>query len=100
MVARVMQVVIIGGGPSGGRPAALTLLKAQVPVTIIEREPFPRYRPGETLHPGIEPLLARLGVADQSRSAAGLCEAFWVCGRGGMVRCTLSPYGDDANGPW
>ncbi|RPH80096.1 MAG: FAD-dependent oxidoreductase, partial [Nitrospiraceae bacterium] len=47
-----MSAVILGGGPAGAA-AALTLLDAQIPVTIVEREPFPRYRPGETLHPGV-----------------------------------------------
>src|SRR6185437_2697662 len=38
-----MHVVIIGGGPSGAA-VALTLLDAQIPVTIVEQKPFPRYR--------------------------------------------------------
>jgi flavin-dependent dehydrogenase len=92
-----MQVVIIGGGPSGAA-AALTLLKAQVPVTIIEREPFPRYRPGETLHPGIEPLLARLGVADHLHAADYVRHLGVWSGWNGSMQ--FVPYGDDANGPW
>lgn len=58
------DAIIIGGGPAAAA-AALTLLNAQISVTIVERELFPRYRPGETLHPGIEPLLNQLGVAEK-----------------------------------
>jgi flavin-dependent dehydrogenase len=92
-----MQVVIMGGGPSGVA-AALTLLKAQIHVTIIEREPFPRYRPGETLHPGIESLLARLGVVDHLHAADYVRHLGVWSGWNGSMQ--FVPYGDDANGPW
>ncbi len=97
MVARVKQVVIIGGGPSGAA-AALTLLDAQIPVTIVEQKPFPRFRPGETLHPGIEPLLARLGVAHQLESAGYVRHLGVWSGWGGAMQ--FVPYGTDTNGPW
>ncbi len=97
MVARVMPVVIIGGGPSG-TAAALTLLDAQIPVTIVESKPFPRYRPGETLHPGIEPLLAGLGVSHQLQSAGYVRHTGVWAGWGGEMH--FAPYGEDANGPW
>lgn len=32
-------------------------------VALLETRPFPRHRPGETLHPGVEPLLQQLGVS-------------------------------------
>lgn len=56
-----MHVVVVGGGPAGSA-AAISLRQAGARVTVLERERFPRPRPGETLHPGIEPLLTQLGV--------------------------------------
>ena len=92
-----MQVVILGGGPAGAA-AALVLLQAEVPVTIVERSRFPRYRPGETLHPGIEPLLARLGAADILHAAGYVRHKGIWSAWGEPLR--FVPYGEDSNGPW
>ncbi|MEH0157362.1 NAD(P)/FAD-dependent oxidoreductase [Limibacter armeniacum] len=56
------KIIILGAGPSGSS-CAISLLKAGHEVTIIDRSHFPRNAPGETLHPGIEPLLKELGVS-------------------------------------
>ncbi|MES1022903.1 FAD-dependent oxidoreductase [Gloeocapsa sp. BRSZ] len=58
-----IDVLILGAGPAG-TATAIQCAQAGLDVTIVEREQFPRDRPGETLHPGIEPLLQQLGVAE------------------------------------
>ena len=92
-----MRAVIVGGGPAGAA-AALTLLQARIPAVIVERERFPRYRPGETLHPGIEPLLDKLGVSDHLHAAGYLRHAGIWSAWGGAMR--FVPYGEDRSGPW
>ncbi len=91
------NAVILGGGPAGAA-AAITLLQAQVPVTIIERQPFPRYRPGETLHPGIEPLLNQLGAAECLHTAEYIRHPGVWSAWGEPIH--FVPYGEDSNGPW
>jgi flavin-dependent dehydrogenase len=55
------DVVILGGGP-GGAAAALTLAQAGAAVAVLERPPYHAARVGETLSPGVAPLLHRLGL--------------------------------------
>lgn len=57
------QLLIIGGSVAGSA-AAIHARQKDLSVAIIERENFPRDRPGETLHPGVEPLLKQLGVLE------------------------------------
>ncbi|MEM7473968.1 MAG: FAD-dependent oxidoreductase [Planctomycetota bacterium] len=61
-------VVIIGAGP-GGCAAAIQLAKAGFEVTLLEAETLPRHRPGESLHPGVEPILKSLGVSEDVEAA-------------------------------
>jgi len=92
-----VTVAVLGCGPAGAA-AAITLRRAGVEVIIIEPANFPRYRPGETLHPGIEPLLQKLGVAHLLRNAAYLRHpGIWSGGQGAMQ---FVPYGADDNGAW
>ncbi|MCF0051634.1 NAD(P)/FAD-dependent oxidoreductase [Dyadobacter sp. LJ53] len=56
-----MNALIIGAGPAG-TSCAIQLLKAGIEVTILDKQHFPRSAPGETLHPGIEPLLKELDI--------------------------------------
>lgn len=56
-----MIVIILGAGVAGSS-VAIQLCKAGFNVTIIDITTFPRFRPGESCHPGIEPLLQQLGV--------------------------------------
>jgi flavin-dependent dehydrogenase len=62
------KIIIIGAGPAGSS-CAIQLLKSGFEVTILDREKFPRHAPGETLHPGIEPLLKQLGVFDETQES-------------------------------
>ena len=92
-----MRVAVLGGGPAGAA-AAITLRQAGIEVMIIEPANFPRYRPGETLHPGIEPLLHKLGVAPLLLNFGYLRhKGIWSAWHGAKQ---FVPYGEDANGPW
>src|SRR4051794_25366150 len=58
------DLLIIGAGPAGCA-AAISARRHGLTVMMLEASAQPRRVPGETLHPGIEPLFARLGVAAQ-----------------------------------
>lgn len=62
------HVIIIGAGPAGCS-AAIRVAEAGLSAMIIEARSFPRRRPGETLHPGIEPLFLELGVLQEISEA-------------------------------
>lgn len=65
------EVCVLGGGPAG---AAFALRLAQIgrEVALIEKHPFPRPHIGESLPPGILPLLDGLGLQMQIESAGFL----------------------------
>ncbi|TFF07614.1 NAD(P)/FAD-dependent oxidoreductase [Pseudomonas sp. BCA14] len=91
------DVIIIGAGPAGCS-AAITCARHGLKVALVERLLFPRKRPGETLHPGIEPLLQQLGVADKVRGDTFMRPTGnWV--QWGEARHFV-PFGEDAQGPW
>lgn len=95
--ARRADVVIIGGGPAGSS-AAITCAAAGLSAVILERAAFPRDCPGESLHPGVEPLFAQLGVAEAVQAARFVrYSGLWV-EWGGPPR--FAPFGQDASGPW
>ncbi len=91
------RVVIIGGGPAG-TSAAITCAAAGLPVTLLERAAFPRDAPGESLHPGVEPLFERLGVADAVRAAGFVRYLGITSAWDGPPR--FMAFGEDAGGPW
>src|SRR4051812_25973082 len=90
-----VDVVIIGGGP-GGSAAAIQCARAGLSVILLERETFPRAHPGETLHPGIEPLLRRLGVLEEVQSAGFLRQKGNRVKWGGAMR--FESFGADEHG--
>lgn len=91
------DVVIIGAGPAGCS-AAISCAQHGLKVALVERLAFPRQRPGETLHPGIEPLLRQLGVAGKVLDVPFIRHTgTWV--KWETKRCFV-PFGEDHNGPW
>lgn len=91
------DVLVIGAGPAG-TSAAITCARAGQSVILLEAKRFPRHVPGETLHPGVESLLKRLGVAASLESAGFLRHAgVWV-NRSGKPE--FQAYGSDERGPW
>jgi flavin-dependent dehydrogenase len=91
------DVVIVGGGPAGSA-AALWCARQGLRVVLVEREAFPRHRPGETLPPGVEPLFAQLGVA-AAVLAAGFSRHLgtWVSWSGPR---RFDPFGLESRGSW
>jgi flavin-dependent dehydrogenase len=97
LAKRPTHVVIIGAGPAG-TATAIQCAMVGLNVTVVERESFLRHRPGETLHPGVEPLFSQLGVAKAiARADFPRHEGHWLCWSG--VR-RFQAYGKDSHGPW
>jgi flavin-dependent dehydrogenase len=91
------DVLIVGAGP-GGVSTAIECAKAGLVVTLLESNGFPRDRPGETLHPGIEVFFKKLGVAAQFADGRFLRhKGHWVQWSGGQ---TFISFGRDDVGPW
>jgi flavin-dependent dehydrogenase len=92
-----MSLLVIGGGPAGAA-AAITARMAGVDVTILDESRFPRFRPGETLHPGLEPLLASIHAESALLGGDYLRHSgTWV--RWG-ARDEFVPFGADEAGSW
>ena len=91
------DLVVVGAGPSGCA-AALHARRMGLSVALLEGRTQPCRMPGETLHPGIEPVLARLGVRE-AVVAAGFHrhQGIWVQWDGPR---RFAPYGQDSAGPW
>jgi flavin-dependent dehydrogenase len=91
------DVVVVGGGPAGAA-AAIACATRGLRVILCERERPGRDRPGETVHPGLEPLLEQLGVADRVAGTIGARHpGIWI-EWGGPRR--FEAFGGDAGGPW
>jgi flavin-dependent dehydrogenase len=91
------DVVIVGGGPAGST-SALWCARQGLRVVLVERERFPRHRPGETLPPGVEPLFAQLGVTDAILTAGFTRHlGTWVTWSGPR---RFDPFGRDSGGSW
>jgi len=94
---RMRDLVVVGGGPAGAA-TAIVCARAGLDVLVLERTAALHDKPGETLHPGVEPLLERLGVADAVRAEGFIRHQGIRVAWDGPER--FVPYGSDANGPW
>jgi flavin-dependent dehydrogenase len=91
-------LAVIGGGPAG-TSAAITARQFGASVVIIEATEFPRFRPGESLHPGIETLLEALGADSSLRNAPHLrYQGIWVSW--GDIERRFVSFGSDHRGAW
>lgn len=91
------DVAVIGGGPAGSA-AAIACAQQGLRVCMFERDTLVGDRVGEALHPGVEPVLRELGVADALPSVTGARhEGIWIDWAG---KRRFQPYGHDADGPW
>jgi flavin-dependent dehydrogenase len=91
------DVVVVGGGPAG-TATAIAACNAGLRVLLLERDLVPGERPGESVHPGIEPLLDRLGALPDVLSAGFLRHDGHWSTWGGPRR--FVPFGGDERGPW
>jgi flavin-dependent dehydrogenase len=91
------DVIIAGGGPAGAA-TAIACAQCGLRVRLFERAVFSGNRPGETLHPGIEPLLRQLGLADRFQTTVGARHCGIWLNWGG--RRQFQPYGADQDGAW
>ena len=67
------DVAILGGGPAGAATAlALRQHAPELSVLLVERSDETKRRIGETLPPGVEPVLEQLGIWDKFRQEGHL----------------------------
>jgi flavin-dependent dehydrogenase len=88
------DLLIVGAGPAGCS-CAIRAAMAGLRVTMIAPARY-RERPGETLHPGVEPVFDQLGLGTAVRNAG------WLRHLGHRVGSNkqLIGYGSDAGGHW
>jgi flavin-dependent dehydrogenase len=93
----VWDLLILGAGPAGCA-AAIQARRAGLRVIVIEVDWRERSAPGETLHPGAEPILDLLGVRDRIHAENfHRHRGIWVeWDKPG----SFEAYGEDEHGPW
>lgn len=91
----VYDAIIVGGGPAG-LAAAIQFATKGHSVAVIERSSATPDGPGETLHPGIEPIFERLGVKEAMQAQATMRHDAIVVDRGSSAETV--PYGQGWSG--
>ena len=91
------DILILGAGPAGCA-AAIRARQTGLCASMFDINPQPKVAPGETLHPGIEPILKQLGVLDEILRA-GFQRHLGIWIELGNQRY-FSLYGEDEDGPW
>lgn len=90
------DLIVVGGGPAGAA-AAIVAAERGLATILCEHQPD-RSLPGESLQPGIEPLIRQLGLADGLARVAGARNAgVWITLR---TQTRFEAFGSDASGPW
>lgn len=92
-----LDVIIVGAGP-GGASCAVACAQRGLRVALLDRCAQPLERPGESLHPGIEPLLDHLGAGAALRAAGFPRHPGHRLRHNGAI--TFVPFGNDDTGPW
>lgn len=93
----MFDMAVVGAGPAGCATAIWAAARG-LNVLLVERSQFPRFRPGECLHPGIEVLFRDLGVLDEVLERSSVRpSARTVVSEG---RRSVEHFGADTNGMW
>lgn len=88
------DVLVLGAGPAASA-CAIHAASAGRDVVMVAPASV-RLRPGETLHPGVEPIFDHLGIGEAVRGAGWLRHLGCRVGPAGC----FAGYGKDAAGPW
>lgn len=97
MTTTKWDVIVVGAGPAGAT-AAISARHAGLSVLLLTTRAQSTPIPGETLHPGIEPLFQKLGVWEMLQPAI-LRRHRGIWRQNGHFR-EFEPYGRDAEGDW
>ena len=93
----MLDLLILGAGPAGCA-AAMQARRAGLKVLLLEASSRVRPTPGETLHPGIEAIFAKLGVLEAVLAAQfHRHRGVWIAWDESY---RFEAYGEDATGAW
>lgn len=95
----VYDATIIGAGPAGCA-AAIILARSGLNVLLLEASEFPRHRPGESLHPGVEPLFSALGITSAVKAAGFMRHIGHRVAWSVNASEQLERFGNDDQGEW